>query len=117
MPSVWVQPFAVSSHQAFCCGVMVNDTWVEAAGSEIDPLEPGELARRLTGGRRVVQVQLGDVAAGPRPVLVTVADTCTSCVPSTVAGLICRLLNANWVYDSPNPNGNNGVRLFASYQR
>jgi hypothetical protein len=49
--------------------------------------------------------------------LVTVADTCTSWVPLTEDGLTDNPLNANWAYDNPNPNGNNGVTLFASYQR
>ena len=49
--------------------------------------------------------------------MVTVADTCTLWEPSTVLGVICKLLNENVVYDSPNPNENKGVRLFASYQR
>ena len=49
--------------------------------------------------------------------LVTTADTRTSCVPSVAPRLTDRSLNANCVYESPNPNGNNGAMSLASYQR
>ena len=77
---------------------MVNDTCADWPGAERHPLEPFQLARRLARRGRVAQVQLGDVAARRVPMLVTVADTCTSCVPFTAGrGSSSRPLNANFV--------------------
>jgi hypothetical protein len=92
---------------------MVNDTcadWPTLAGTR----RAAEVARQRRTGP---QVQLSDVTSGSRAVLGTVAGTCSSCVPFTLAELICRLLNENVVYDSPKPDGNGGVRLSASYTR
>ena len=47
--------------------------------------------------------------------LVTSRPTVTS--PRESGADTLRLANEKVVYDSPNPNGNSGVTLFASFQR
>ena len=108
---------SVSLHHDSCCGVTVNDTRADWPGLSVTLSKPAS----ERGGSPVDDgsptYSWATSLPARCPVLVTVAETRTSCVPVTDARSMCRPLNANVVYDRPYPNGNSGVSLFASYQR
>src|ERR1700683_413759 len=96
-PAVCVQPLAESLHQDICCGVSVNDTRAEAPGARSTRWNPASWRAGSPAAAGSPRYSWATSLPARRPVLVTVADTRTSWVPSVTARLTRRPLNANRV--------------------